>query len=291
MGNAIDKIRTRLRDLIFGRPRIKVIDDSAISDFEVNPIFIIGTFRSGTTLLRFILDSHSNICCPPESKFLEYLSALYTNESCIRAFKYMGYDEDFIRKKIRKFADDFFIGYMLAHDKKRWADKTPDYVRVLDFIEWIYGPNCKYVLIYRNGLDTANSINEFYIEKLDKEKDIVKAYEYWAHDTEIMANWEKKYPDRCYSLKYETLCARTKPLLIELFDFLEENWEDDVLKWYQKGHDRGDEDIKARRQRKIKLSFGNYAAWPEDLLKKLKEKSAPLHRMIGYDPETLMPSK
>ncbi len=34
------------------------------------PIFIIGAERSGTTLLRIILASHSNICIPPESKFM-----------------------------------------------------------------------------------------------------------------------------------------------------------------------------------------------------------------------------
>lgn len=289
MHRSMDKLLTRLRDMAFGRPRIKLIDEKRVSEYDVEPIFIIGTFRSGTTLLRYILDSHSAICCPPESKFLEPLASFYTTESCMRALRYMGYDEGFVKEKLRALADAFFIGYMLAHDKRRWADKTPEYIRVLDFIEWLYGPMCKYVLIYRNGLDTADSMNRTHIDKLDDQKNLTKVFEYWFQDTQIMAHWERKHPARCYSLKYEDLCTRTRPILKKLINFLEEDWEEDVLHWYKKGHDRGDEDIKARRQRGITLSFGNYKNWPQELQQRLKEKAASLHEMIGYDPETLMP--
>ena len=291
MNNAIDKLITRLRDLAFGRPRIKVVHEKVFNDYEVAPIFIVGTFRSGTTLLRFMLDSHSRICCAPESKLLKPLASLYAKDGCMRALRDMGYDESYVRRKVRELSDCFFVGHMLAQEKARWADKTPEYVRILDFIEWLYGPHCKYVLIYRNGLDVANSMNENYIEPLDQQKSLMKCFEYWAHDTEIMADWERRYPRRCYSLKYEDLCTKTTLLMRELFDFLEEDWEDGVLKWYEKGHVRGHEDIKARRQRGIKFSFGNYRDWPENLEQELKERAASLHELIGYDPETLMPSK
>jgi hypothetical protein len=33
------------------------------------PIFILGNPRSGTSLLRLMLHSHSEICIPPESHF------------------------------------------------------------------------------------------------------------------------------------------------------------------------------------------------------------------------------
>ena len=37
------------------------------------PIFIIGCPRSGTTLLRVILDSHPNICCGPETHIVKIM--------------------------------------------------------------------------------------------------------------------------------------------------------------------------------------------------------------------------
>lgn len=38
-------------------------------DASQQPIIIGGCYRSGTTLLRRLLDSHSNVHCRPEVKF------------------------------------------------------------------------------------------------------------------------------------------------------------------------------------------------------------------------------
>jgi len=40
------------------------------------PIFIVGCQRSGTTMLRLMLDSHSRISCGPETRFLEDLERI-----------------------------------------------------------------------------------------------------------------------------------------------------------------------------------------------------------------------
>ena len=44
-----------------------------------NPIVIGGFYRSGTTLLRRLLDSHSNIHCGPEVKFFKDFHGHYLN--------------------------------------------------------------------------------------------------------------------------------------------------------------------------------------------------------------------
>src|SRR6266508_1904763 len=42
------------------------------------PIFVVGCQRSGTTLLRLILDAHPNISCGPETRFLTDLAHVTT---------------------------------------------------------------------------------------------------------------------------------------------------------------------------------------------------------------------
>lgn len=110
-----DKHVNRLNDMAFGKPRVGGPNEDAFSsNRDIVPIFVIGTFRSGTTSLRYILDSHSRISCPPESKFLEPLASLYNSEISMKAFRHMGYEELFVKRKIREFADAFFIGNVLA---------------------------------------------------------------------------------------------------------------------------------------------------------------------------------
>ena len=46
------------------------------ADGGAAPIFVIGSPRSGTTLLRLILDSHPRISCGEETHFLRDLEAI-----------------------------------------------------------------------------------------------------------------------------------------------------------------------------------------------------------------------
>ena len=44
----------------------------------------------------------------------------------------------------------------------RWIDKTPSYVDILDFIDLLFGKECRYIMLYRYGLDVANSMATAY---------------------------------------------------------------------------------------------------------------------------------
>ena len=50
-----------------------IIGLSSMTSEPKPPIFILGCQRSGTSLIRRILDSHSSIACPPESGFIVQL--------------------------------------------------------------------------------------------------------------------------------------------------------------------------------------------------------------------------
>lgn len=284
-----DSFRTRLRDIMFGRPRISVISEDEFAESVTPPIFLIGTFRSGTTLIRYLLDSHSRICCPPETKFLTHLACMFNDKSTRQALESMGLDQFFLRNQCRAFANKFYNAYQVSKKKARWADKTPEYVRILDFIEKLYGPSCQYVIIYRNGLDVAHSMDSTIIEPLEADKSLRKAFDCWKKDTEIMYSWEQDHAKRCFVIRYEALCNELVPTLKRLFEFLNESWEEGVLQWYEKGHDRGYEDIKARRQRKINISHGNFNEWDTSVREDFKRRSRKLHEAIGYDPDSLLP--
>ncbi|MCU7848065.1 MAG: sulfotransferase [Candidatus Thiodiazotropha sp. (ex Lucinoma kastoroae)] len=281
----IDVFRTRLRDVLFGRTNIKVIKQD--SDIDTIPFFLIGSFRSGTTLFRYLLDSHSQICCPPETKFHVHLDQMYNSRSTMEAFTHMGFDEVFIRQQMRYFASGVYSTHLRAMGKQLLVDKTPEYVRILDFLDWLYEGKCRYLLIFRNGLDVAHSMNEMHIEPIEQDKSIYKAFEYWKEDSQTMLEWMKNYPDRCHKVVYDQLCDNTEATLKGVMEFMDLSYESQQLKWYRHNHSRGAEDIKARRQRSINKSVHNYREWPEATIKDLKSRSALIHRAIGYDPDSL----
>ncbi len=283
--NQLDLLRTRLRDAIFGRTKIKVV--SLDKAEEVIPVFIVGTFRSGTTLFRYLLDTHSEICCPPETKFLVNLSGIRDNEATRKSLETMGLEDEYIKQKLLDLSSSFYQPYKAVKDKPVLVDKTPEYVRILEFIDWLYDGKCKYILIFRNGLDVANSMHEQAIEPIQDDNTLDNAFEYWRHDTQIMLDWLETKTSSCHKVVYDDLCANVEGVMTGVLDFIGLEWQQEILEWYTQGHDRGYEDIKARRQRGIKKSSANYEKWDEETIRKFKALAGDLHRKIGYDPETL----
>lgn len=282
----VDKLRTRMRDLLFGRTKIQFIDPVDKSD-EIIPCFIIGTFRSGTTFFRYLLDSHSEICSPPETKYLVHFAEMMGKKSTQNAFSNMGFDEFFVRRQILDFANAVFGGYLKSKGASLLVDKTPEYTRILDFLDWLYQGRCKFLLIFRNGLDVTRSMMSVNIEPLEADKTVDTAFEYWKADTETMLQWETAHPDRCYRILYDELCDDTEGVLCGVMDFMGLEFEPAQLRWYEKEHTQGAEDIKARRQRKVNKSMHTYGDWSEETIQDLLMRAASLHQVIGYDPVTL----
>lgn len=289
MNELIDKLQTRLRDAIFGRTRLHVVSQRDEDASAQAPVFVVATFRSGSTFLRLLLNSHSQICCPPETKFLLHLAALRADDVTGKALASLGYEEAYVRDRLRALASEFYGPYLQAMGKAILVDKTPDYVRVLDFIDWLYEGRAKYIVLFRNGLDVAQSMNDTRLDPFDENKNLRTTFEYWKTDAEIMLNWLSAHPERCCKVLYESLCDDLKGEMGAVLSFLGLAWEDEIETWYKRGHDRGHEDNKARRQRSVNKRTNTYADWDVGLVDEFKLTARSVHEAIGYDPDSLSP--
>ena len=149
-------------------------------------IFIVGCPRSGTTLLRQILDSHSQIAVVPESAFmirLKQISFLYGNLNKrnnlinllndIKSIKRVSnwfpnidikeFAEEIIKKNkqvtIREVFCKIYEFYAKEKNKFIWADKTPENLLQINQIKTNF-PKAKIIIVIRDGRDVALSLKK-----------------------------------------------------------------------------------------------------------------------------------
>lgn len=257
------------------------------------PFFIVGVHRSGTTLLRLIVDSHPRLACPPESFFLLPLAELLRDSKALEGLKAMGFTEEHVLARTREYASYFFEMYAASRGKVRWADKTPSYVDCLDFIEALYGPECRYVLVFRHGLDSACSTVGINPRELAPHAEAcggdlyAGAARYWATQCEKLLAFRDRYPESCFEVRYEDLVTDPEPVLRRLFEFVGEAWDPQVLRFHEHPHDRwiGLEDRKASEAPGFAPNVGRYRSEPPEVVRAMVEQAGPMLARLGYGVE------
>jgi Sulfotransferase family len=197
------------------------------------PIFIVGCQRSGTTLVRLMLDSHPGISCGPETRFLEDLAKVTTDNW--QRLAHFGFPKEYWLGAIAGFFDGIQRQYAQSRGKTRWADKTPRYALSLDFIDQLF-PDCRVVHVVRDGRDVVVSHRSRfgYVPA-------VKAAEKWPRYIEAArAAGARLGPERYHELRYEELVADPESTMRRLLGFLDEPWNDAVLHHEDHPHDVAD---------------------------------------------------
>ena len=216
--------------------------------------FVVGVNRSGTTLLRMMLDAHSQLTVPPETHFVpelveaaedgpatpERLLATITSQ---REWGDFGLTAEELLERFRAYepltAGDalrsFFEAYAERVGKPRWGDKTPIYVKSMRKIERAL-PEARFVHVIRDGRDVALSIQD----RAVKEHPIERIAERWVRRiTRAREQGERLAHYR--EVRYEALILDTEPTLREVCEFFALPWDDAVLDYHQRSADRLEE--------------------------------------------------
>ena len=277
-------------DLIRRRARVR-ISPAVEPEFTCKPIFVVGMYRSGTTLLRYILDAHSRLACPPESAFLRHLDVMSSDDRSRCGLDSLGFDENHVLARTRPFAAYFFESYAASRGKPRWVDKSPIYVDHLPFLRKLF-PSAQMLIIFRHPLDQIDSAwqrgtirkEELAPYRLNPYDDprLVHA-RYWADKAQRIESFRARESNKSLMIRYEELCANAESVLRPVFSFLGEEWEDDVLRFYDFNHDRGNEDGRVNATRGFLQNSHNYMSWPGEAQEACWEIVAPVASRLGYE--------
>jgi hypothetical protein len=139
------------------------------------PLIVLGVRRSGTTLLRVMLDRNRSLAVPDESYFVPQLARRHRGSVDPDAFVddlrrlsslvEWRLSPDAVARRLRPgmMSGDaiaaVFEAYAAERGKARWGDKTPLYMQYLPLLERLF-PRAVYVHLIRDGRDAATSFLE-----------------------------------------------------------------------------------------------------------------------------------
>jgi protein-tyrosine sulfotransferase len=217
---------------------VRTPDQSALAvDATLDPVFVICCARSGSTLLRFLLDAHPELACPPETNLPALCAQLATVWSLIEGAPLSanrGDEPPEIPEAavagIRHMMDLMVGSYLERRGKRRYCDKSLGTARFADLLVRVY-PRARFVCLYRHPMDLAASGMEAcpwglagygfdpYIAETPGNA-VLALMRYWADHTAAVLSVQDKYPQQCHSVRYEDLVADPEQVAAGLFTFL-----------------------------------------------------------------------
>lgn len=268
------------------------------------PIFILSCYRSGSTLLRYVLDSHPEVYCPPEISLGQTAEALAHFFAGLQGRSFNDVAEqapaavlDPVRSALSAAAE----AALERCGKSRFCEKSPSNVLYLPLLDKLF-PEARLLCLYRHVSDVVSSTIKMHpgIPELMRyvyaaKGDLVTAFvSSWVEWNGILLEQEKAHPGRCFRLCYEDLVADPRGRAAEVFAFLGLHYEPALVdSVFQRPHAGGREDPYIRFSASIhsqsvgggrKLSLDHVRSELRERMEKLLHEFAYSDR--GADPAT-----
>ena len=214
--------------------------------------FVVGVSRSGTTLLRLMLDAHPDLAIPAETHFIPKLirnlkksdddprDVAVETITTHRRWPDFQLDERELSDRIGALKDPsateilraFYGLYAERESKARWGDKSPPYVRKMPRIGSVL-PEARFIHLIRDGRDVALSLTEVEWGP----ESIPEAAEKWK-EWIAKARRQAKRVDHYLEVRYEDLVTDPEPTLRRVCEFVELEFSEDMLTYHERASER-----------------------------------------------------
>ena len=268
-------------------------------------IAIVGFPRSGTTLLRRLLDAHPHIDSPGESYLLSACARFIhadrvvdgVEAGVLGGLELLGSSRDEVTARLRKLVFDLRDERARRVGKTRWAEKTAIDSFHLDAIRRIFADELTYVGVIRHGLDVCVSTLEWCqrIESFPDElhryvaqhsQPLVAVAHAWVDVMQSLEALQQDGRERAFLVRYEKLVTAPADVLRELLEHLDEPWVEGLLDGaLATGLPDGFGDWKAYGRATVdERSVGRWRSLSDGTLRHLAPIVNPTLSRWGYDP-------
>lgn len=221
----------------------------------MTPVFMIGTQRSGSNLLRLMLNQLSDIASPHPPHILERMFPLIDSYGSLESdenykkliddvcklvelnpVEWSGVKFDRSEVSLKAKGRSLLGVYAAIHDiysesqgAKTWCCKSLANIKYINKIEEHF-ENPKYIYLYRDGRDVALSFQKAVVG----EKHIFNIANDWAETQKLALNFEKLTDDnRFYSVSYERLTQQPEKTARSLCAFLGADYVPSMLDFHK----------------------------------------------------------
>ena len=208
-----------------------------VDDFE--GVVVLGFPRSGTTLIRRLLNAHPALACPPESYLLSAASRFLEEADfagglslgVLPGLAYSGFDRETVLARLREFLFGFWRDICANAEKRYWVEKTAIDIFHIPAIKSICGDRCRYVCIVRHPLDVicslvdlTNKMQSFLPEihtYVQRYRSPIHAYAHsWVDSNIGLCSFIDEQSTSCILLRYEDLVSDPVEQIRRVCDFL-----------------------------------------------------------------------
>ena len=219
------------------------------------PIFMIGTQRSGSNLLRLMINQLPTVAAPHPPHIMERLGPLEAQYGDLENDKNFNQlvedacgmvetnpvkwdDVELDRDEVKSLCRErsLVAVYGAIHDvmakawgKETWMCKSMANVYYLPEIERYFGKDAKFIYLYRDGRDVALSFRKALIG----DKTFYHLGQVWNQEQQLSLACQQRVPDQVCAVSYEELTTNPEPALRRLCDFLGADYHEDMLDFHR----------------------------------------------------------
>jgi hypothetical protein len=215
---------------------VSEVSEAGQAGGDQGPVFVLCAARTGSTLLRFLLDAHPDLACPPETKLPGMCAQLAGVWSLLEGAP-LASDAidpqaipDAAVAGMRRTLDDMTGAYLRRKGKRLFCDKSLGTAAQVTLLLRIF-PDARFICLYRHPMDVIASgieacpwgLTGFGFDAyaaMFPGNSVQALAQFWADNMSAILGVEERFGERCHRVRYEDLVTDPETVADGIFRFL-----------------------------------------------------------------------